>query len=99
MPRPLRLEYENAFYHVMNRGRGRQSIFHGQPYYKAFLNSIEEANQRFGLIVHAYCLMGNHYHLLVQTPRGDLSLRSKGSGIDITQLMSYSPPYAQTTTP
>jgi putative transposase len=73
MPRPLRLEYRNAFYHVMNRGKGRQAIFHGPRYYQAFLDSIEEANQRFGLIVHAYCLMGNHYHLLVQTPRDKLS--------------------------
>jgi len=73
MPRPLRLEYRNAFYHVINRGRGRQAIFHGPRYYQAFLDSIEEANQRSGLIVHAYCLMGNHYHLLVQTPRDKLS--------------------------
>ncbi len=73
MPRPLRLEYRNAFYHVMNRGRDRQAIFHGPRYYQAFLKSIEEANQQFGLIVHAYCLMPNHYHLLVQTTRDKLS--------------------------
>ncbi|MCH7697133.1 MAG: hypothetical protein IIB73_12785 [Proteobacteria bacterium] len=49
MPRPLRMEYENAYYHVMNRGRGRQQIFPGEPYYQAFLTSLSEAHQRFGL--------------------------------------------------
>ncbi len=73
MPRPLRMEYENAYYHVMNRGRGRQQIFHGEPYYQAFLTTLFEAHQRFGLEIHAYCLMGNHYHLLLCTPRGNLS--------------------------
>lgn len=73
MARPLRIEYENAFYHVMNRGKGRQNLFHGTDYYQAFLQSIEEAHKRFGLGVHAYCLMSNHYHLLIKTPRGNLS--------------------------
>jgi REP element-mobilizing transposase RayT len=72
MPRPIRIEYPNAIYHVMNRGRGRCDIFHGQQYYQSFLQSIEEAFIRFGLIVHAYCLMSNHYHLLVETPNANL---------------------------
>jgi len=73
MARPLRIEYEDAYYHVMNRGRGRQCIFHGNDYYLSYLTCLEEAHRRFGLVVHAYCLMGNHYHLLVSTPRGNLS--------------------------
>lgn len=73
MSRPLRIEYEGAFYHVMNRGRGRQLIFPESDFYQAFLQGIDEAHRRFGLEVHAYCLMGNHYHLLVRTPRGNLS--------------------------
>ena len=73
MPRPLRLEYENACYHVMNRGRGHQRIFYDGSCYIAFLESLKEAHERFGLVVHAYCLMPNHYHLLVQTPRANLS--------------------------
>ncbi len=72
MSRPLRIEFENAFYHAMNRGRGRQTVFHGEPYYAAFYQGLAEAHQRFALEVHAYCLMGNHYHLLVRTPRGNL---------------------------
>ena len=42
MPRPPRVQYENAFYHVMNRGRGRRWIFHGEAYYEAFLGTLEE---------------------------------------------------------
>ena len=60
MPRPLRIEYENAYYHVMNRGRGRQKLFHNEEYYDAFLLSVSEAHQRFGLQVLCYCLMSNH---------------------------------------
>lgn len=72
MPRPTRIEYEGAHYHVMNRGRGRQLIFHADNYYETFLETLAEACERFGLIVYGYCLMGNHYHLLVQTPQSNL---------------------------
>ena len=73
MARPERVEYEGAYYHVMNRGRGRQQVFHDVKYYEYFLNCLEQAHKRFALEIHAYCLMGNHYHLLVRTPRGNLS--------------------------
>jgi REP element-mobilizing transposase RayT len=73
MARPLRIEFEDAFYHVMNRGRARQKIFHTPDYYEAFLQGLDEAHRRFGMEVHAYCLMGNHYHLLIKTPQGNLS--------------------------
>jgi len=56
----------------MNRGRGRQKIFHNEAYYDAFLLSLNEAHQRFGLQVLCYCLMSNHYHLLVKTPEANL---------------------------
>jgi len=72
MPRPPRITFENAYYHVMNRGRARQVIFPGDDYYHAFLVSLEEASSRFALEVIAYCLMGNHYHLFVKTPLGNL---------------------------
>ncbi|MDA0738772.1 MAG: transposase [Nitrospirae bacterium] len=73
MARPLRIHFQNAYYHVMNRGRGRQRIFESPADYQAFLDTLAEADERFGLRIHAYCLMGNHYHLLVQTPRGNLA--------------------------
>ncbi len=72
MPRPVRIEYPQACYHVMNRGRQRQRIFHAPTYYQAFLETLAEAHERFGLVIHGYCLMGNHYHLLLQTPRANL---------------------------
>jgi REP element-mobilizing transposase RayT len=73
MPRPQRIEYENAFYHVMNRGRGRQFIFHNEDYYHAFLETLNEVYVRFDCIIHGYCLMGNHYYLLIETPNANLS--------------------------
>jgi len=72
VPRPQRIEYENAFYHVMNRGKARQKIFHNDTYYEAFLETLAEAQQRFQCVIHAYCLMGNHYHLLIETPNANL---------------------------
>jgi REP element-mobilizing transposase RayT len=72
MPRPVRIEYKNAYYHVMNRGRRRRSIFPSAPYSHAFLDTLAEAHERFGLVIHGYCLLGNHYHLLLQTPHGNL---------------------------
>ncbi len=72
MPRPTRIQYENAYYHVMNRGKARQTIFHGEIYYQAFLQTLDEAHKRFDACIHAYCLMGNHYHLLIETPRANL---------------------------
>ena len=72
MPRPQRIEYENAFYHVMNRGRGRQVIFHDSRYFEAFFTTLEEAQKRFKCVIHAYCLMSNHYHLLLETPNANL---------------------------
>ena len=57
----------------MNRGRGYQRIFHQHEDDGAFLETLAEARQRFGLEIHAYCFMPNPYHLLVQTPRGNLA--------------------------
>ena len=73
MARPLRIEYPGAWYHVMNRGRRGENIFFGEKDYEAFLVVLQEAAEVFGFQVAAYCLMSNHYHLLVQTPTGNLS--------------------------
>ena len=59
MARPLRVEYEGAYYHVMSRGSGRQNVFHSKQYYVRFLSCLEQAHRRFALECHAYCLMGN----------------------------------------
>jgi len=49
MPHGERIEYENAYYHIMNRGRGRQQIYHGRAYYEAFIEGVAEAYRRFGI--------------------------------------------------
>ena len=73
MPRQPRIEYEHAFYHVINWGRARCMIFHEDFYYQTFLDTLGEACLRFDCLVHAYCLMGNHYHILIETPKANLS--------------------------
>lgn len=73
MSRPLRIEYPNAFYHVMNRGASRQTIYLIDDDYQMFLEAVKEASKFFGIRVIAYALMPNHYHLLVQTPKANLS--------------------------
>ena len=56
MPSLQRIEPENAFYYVMNRGEERLTIFHGDEYYLFYLETLAQAQQRFNCIVHAYCL-------------------------------------------
>ncbi len=73
MARPLRIEYTGAWHHVMNRGRRGEDIFSDSRDFEAFLVVLQEAAEVFDLQVSAYCLMSNHYHLLVQTPNGNLS--------------------------
>lgn len=72
MSRPLRIEYPGAWYHVMNRGAGRKQIFQREEHYNYFLSLLDEVTQRFGVEIHVYCLMGNHYHILIYTPEGNL---------------------------
>jgi REP element-mobilizing transposase RayT len=72
MSRPLRIEYPGAFYHVMNRGAGRKDIFEHDDHRFLFLELLREIHETFKVEVHAYCLMDNHYHLLLETPLGNL---------------------------
>jgi len=73
MARPIRLEYANAVYHVTARGNERKAIFRDDADRVRFLETVEEAVERFGVVIHAHCLMPNHYPLLVQTARTNLS--------------------------
>ena len=73
MARPLRIQYPGAVYHVMNRGVSRQRVFLGRGDYEAFIKTVSEIHDRWGVEVFAYCLMGNHYHLCLRTPEGNLS--------------------------
>lgn len=73
MPRPLRIEFENAWYHVMNRGANRQAIFKSTRHRNLFYTLLSEITDRFKIEIHAFCLMSNHYHLLVKTPHANLA--------------------------
>ncbi len=73
MPRPPRIEYEGAFHHVMNRGRHRKVIFQDDDDFGIFLNTLSEVTKEYSAIIHAYCLMTNHYHILIETPKANLS--------------------------
>ncbi len=72
MARPLRIEYPNAFYHITSRGNERRAIFGSKGDYERFLGYFELATERYGARIHCFCLMPNHYHLLLETPRANL---------------------------
>jgi REP element-mobilizing transposase RayT len=73
MARPLRIEYPGAVYHITARGNAQQDIFLDESDYLEMLNVLCWVVKRFNWLLHAYCLMGNHYHLLIETPDGNLS--------------------------
>ena len=73
MTRPLRLEFPGAFYHIVNRGNAQGKIFLNNRDREKFLEYLRDSVDRFSLIVHAYCLMDNHYHLIVETPEPNIS--------------------------
>lgn len=73
MARPLRIEFSGALYHVTARGDRREPIYDDDEDRESFLHTLAEVVERFNWICHAYCLMTNHYHLVVETPDGNLS--------------------------
>lgn len=73
MARPLRIEYPGAVYHVMSRGDSCESIAHDDSDRELFLSVLTTAIERHNLLIHGYCLMENHYHLLAETPDGNLA--------------------------
>jgi putative transposase len=73
MARPLRIEYEGAFYHVTTRGNERRRIYYSQSDYEKFKDYLKEAQEKYGYILHCYVLMNNHYHLILETPEANLS--------------------------
>jgi REP element-mobilizing transposase RayT len=73
MSRPIRIEFPNALYHVTARGDRREDIFEDDEDRLAFLKMLEQVTAQFNWLCYAWCLMDNHYHLLVQTPDANLS--------------------------
>ncbi len=73
MSRPLRIEWEGGFYHITARGNEKRPIFRIERDFLRFVDRFERMYGRYGVVIHAYVLMTNHYHLLLETPRGNLS--------------------------
>ncbi|MGH8103556.1 MAG: REP-associated tyrosine transposase [bacterium] len=73
MVRPLRINFEGAVHYITARGNERRPIFRRPPDYRRFLNYLQEAIRRHRVTLHAFVLMPNHFHLLLETPRGNLS--------------------------
>ena len=73
MSRPLRIEYPDAWYHIMNRGERYKAIFEDRKDYSIFLDLLPETVEIFHINISAFCLMQNHYHLLIQTPEANIS--------------------------
>jgi len=73
MSRPLRIDYPNAWHHVMNRARRGQDLFVDKADYQQFIDLLQETTDLFNVRVAAYCLMPTHYHLMLQTPDANLS--------------------------
>jgi len=88
MARPLRIEYPGAVYHVTSRGNEKKPVFKDDADRENFLNTLQHVNKRYNWICHAYCLMTNHYHLLIETPDGNLSIGMRQLNGVYTQLFN-----------
>ncbi len=73
MARPLRIEFAGALYHITARGDGREDIYLSDADREQFLTVLAQVCERFNWYCHAYCLMSNHYHLLIETPDANLA--------------------------
>ena len=72
MGRPIRIEYPGALYHITSRGNERRKIFRDKADRMKFLVLLRDYHDRYGILIHAYVLMDNHYHLILETPKGNL---------------------------
>ena len=89
MARPLRIEFAGALYHITSRGNAREDIYKDDSDRVSFLELLHKTNIRYDWICHAYCLMSNHYHLLIETSRPTLSKGMKYLNGSYTQRYNY----------
>lgn len=89
MARSLRIEYPNALYHVVSRGNSRQKIFKNKNDFEQFMIIFDDVLDRHNWICHSYCLMSNHYHLLIETPDANLSQGMRHLNGVYTQKFNY----------
>ena len=88
MARPLRIEYAGAVYHITSRGNEKKAVFKSDQDRINFLNTLQHVKKRYNWICHAYCLMDNHYHLLIETPDGNLAIGMRQLNGVYTQLFN-----------
>ena len=72
MSRPLRITYPGAFYHITARGNEQKPVFKSKRDREKFIEYLQSASERYNAVIHVYCLMDNHYHLMLETPSGNL---------------------------
>jgi putative transposase len=89
MARPLRIEYPGAIYHITSRGNAKRNIFLNNHDRNNFLKILNNVVERFNWLVHCYCLMNNHYHLVIETPDGNLSRGMRQLNGVYTQKFNY----------
>ena len=88
MARPLRIQYPGAVYHITSRGNEKKAVYKDDPDRENFLKTLQHVNKRYNWICHAYCLMNNHYHLLIETTDGNLSIGMRQLNGVYTQLFN-----------
>jgi len=89
MARPLRVRFDGAWYHIMNRGASKKIIYHSSSDKHFFLELLAKISKKYQVEIHAYCLMNNHYHLIMRTPVGFLSEAMRQLGALYTQRYNY----------
>ena len=90
MSRSLGLEFAGALYHVTSRGNERKHIYLQEDNFELFLHILGDVCKQYNWVVHTYCLMSNHYHLLVETPDANLSKGMRQlNGVFTQSLMQY----------
>jgi len=89
MARPLRIEFAGALYHITSRGNAREDIYQVNSDRYDFLELLNTVKTRHGWICHAYCLMSNHYHLLIETSTSTLSKGMKQLNGSYSQRYNY----------
>lgn len=89
MGRRRRIDWPGAWHHLMNRGAGRRAVFRDDDDRRLAVSLLSEFEERFGVEVHAYCLMGNHFHVLVRSREGRVSEAMKWFGSEFTRRVNF----------
>ena len=97
MARPLRIEYEGAIYHVTVRGNARQKIVRDDRDRRALCGRLSESGKSYGVQIYLYCLMDNHFHLVLETPQANLRrfMQSLLTGYAMSYMDTYGTPVTQ----